>query len=91
MRARFTKTALAELNDILTYIAKDNPVAARAVIEQIEYVVERISEFPAIGRTTEEDGVRIFPIPPFPFLVFYTVRRQEVIIRNVRHAGRDRP
>ncbi|OGG51960.1 hypothetical protein A3C18_02055 [Candidatus Kaiserbacteria bacterium RIFCSPHIGHO2_02_FULL_54_11b] len=91
MKVRYTKVALAELRDIFTYIVRDNPVAARAVIQQIEYVVERVTEFPGIGRTTDEGEVRIFPTPPFPYLVFYTVEREEVIIRNIRHAGRMRP
>ena len=91
MKVRYTKVALAELRDIFTYIVRDNPVAARAVIQQIEYVVERVTEFPGIGRTPDEGEVRIFPPPPFPYLVFYTVEREEVIIRNIRHAGRMRP
>ena len=29
MNVRYTDTALAEINDILSYIAKDNPLACR--------------------------------------------------------------
>ena len=31
MKVRYTDTALAEINDILSYIAEDNPLAAEEV------------------------------------------------------------
>jgi len=91
MRVRLTKVAIAELNEIYVYITNDNPSAARAVVRQVEYVIDRIRDFPEMARSTNDEGVRIFPVMPFPYLVFYTVGRGEVIIRNVRHAGRIRP
>lgn len=91
MKVRITETAFAELVEIRAYIVKDNPTAARAVITRIEEVIERIGEFPEIAAPVDTSGIRIFPATPFPYLLFYTVERREVIIRNVRHAGRIRP
>ena len=91
MRVRFTATAFAELIEIRDYIAKDNPTAAKAVIFRVEEVVGRIGRFPYIARAIDQSGVRVFPVGPFPYLVFYTVQGDEVIIRNVRHARRRRP
>ena len=90
MRVRFTKTALSELIDIYTYVEQHNPAAARAVTERIEHIVDRIGEFPDMARAVDDSGVRVFPTPPFPFLIFYTASRGEVIIRNIRYAGRRR-
>ena len=91
MRVRFTATALAELTDLRDYVAKDNPAAAKAVVLRIEQVIERIAQFPHIAREIDESGVRVFPVGPFPYLVFYTVDGDGVIIRNVRHGKRKRP
>ncbi|HCM43881.1 MAG: Plasmid stabilization system [Candidatus Kaiserbacteria bacterium GW2011_GWC2_49_12] len=91
MKVRITKVALAELRDIHAYIAKNNPAAANAVIEQVERVVGVISTFPGIARPINKRGLYMFPALPFPYLIFYTVGKREVIIRNVRHAGRMRP
>lgn len=91
MRVRFTATAFAELNDIRDYIAKDNPTAAKAVVLRVEQVIARIAQYPQIAREIDPSGVRVFPVGPFPYLIFYTVGEEEVIIRNVRHGRRRRP
>ena len=45
-----------------------------------------------VGRRvfTGHEWIRVFPTPPFPFVIFYTVGYEEIIIRNVRYAGRKR-
>lgn len=91
MKVRFTATAFAEINEIHDYIAKDNPTAAKAVILRVEQVIARIARFPNIARVIDPSGVRVFPVAPFPYLLFYTVEAHEVIIRNVRHGRRRRP
>ena len=90
MRLRITETAFAELAEIGAYIAVDNPSAARVVVTRIRQVIGRIVEFPHMARPVDRSNVRIFPVRPFPFLVFYTVERGEVIIRNIRHAARSK-
>jgi toxin ParE1/3/4 len=90
MKVRFTATAFAELHGIRTYIAKDNPTAAKAVVLRVEQVIAHIAQFPLMARAIDESGVRVFPVGPFPYLVFYTVDDDEVIIRNVRHGRRGR-
>ena len=91
MKVRITETAFAELESIHAYIAKDNLTAARAVVARIEHVIAAIDEFPGIARPVDATGIRVFPTPPFPFLVFYTAERGEIITRNIRYAGRRRP
>jgi plasmid stabilization system protein ParE len=66
-------------------------MAAKAVIWRIEQVIARISRFPDIARGVDPTGLRVFPVVPFPYLVFYTVGPDELIIRNVRHGKRRRP
>jgi len=90
MRVRWTETAFAELGEIHSYIAKENPPAARAVVLRIEQVTTRLARFPRMGSATDAPGVRVFPTLPFPYLVFYTIEAEEVVIRNIRHASRQR-
>lgn len=91
MNGRVTSTAFREIVEIQSYIAGDNQTSARLVRARIEEVIERIFEFPFIAPTVNDAEVRVFPVRPFPYLIFYTVGPREVIIRNVRHAGRIRP
>jgi len=90
VRVRYTKRALAHLDEIFAYIARDNPAAARSVVERIQSVVLVLAEQPYIGRTTVSEGVRVLPITPYPYLLFYSVNpaSQEVRILRVRHAAR---
>jgi addiction module RelE/StbE family toxin len=90
MKVRFTATAFAELNDIHDHIAKDNPAAANAVIWRIEQVVGRLADFPNMAREIDPSGVRVFPVGPFPYLIFYEVQDGVLIVRNVRHGHRAR-
>ena len=91
MRVRWTEVAFTELNEIRSYIARDNPAAAKAVVLRIEQVVARLAQFPHMAGTTGASGNRVFPALPFPYLVFYTVEGEELIIRNIRHGRRRRP
>jgi len=90
MTVRYTRTALREIEEILSYLASHNPAAAAAVDARIEQVITWIEQFPRIGHAIEND-VRLLPLGRYPFLIFYAVDRDDVIIRNVRHHARLRP
>ena len=90
MRVRYTATAFSELKEIQAHIAIDNALAARAVVLRIEKIVERIGEFPGIAAPVDASSIRAFPVPPFPYLIFYELSEDAIIIRNIRHASRDR-
>lgn len=90
MSARYTRTALEEIDEILTYLASRNPSAASAIAARIEQVVAWIAEFPRIGYSIDHD-VRMLPLGRYPFLVFYSIDQDDVVIRNVRHHARSRP
>ena len=91
MKVRFTATALAELDRIAEYIARDNPAAAATVVSRVEQLTGRLAEFPQMAYATDEDGVRVVPVGRFPYLIFYSVKDHEVIVLHVRHAARLRP
>jgi toxin ParE1/3/4 len=91
MRVRYTEAALAELDDIFSYIAQHNRVAAAQVVARIEESAARLARFPQMGMPKYKPGVRMIPLPRYPFLIFYTVESDEVLILSVRHAARKRP
>jgi plasmid stabilization system protein ParE len=91
MKVRFTDTAIGELEDILRYLSERNPNAARAVATRIKDITTLLADYPLSGREADESGVRIASMVRYPFLVFYTVTADEVVILNVRHAARQWP
>ena len=92
MNVRYTETALAEIDEIYSYIAKDNSTAADRVIGYVEHTIGLIGKFPKIGRLKYREIVRMLPVRRYPqYLVFYAIENDEVVILNVCHAARRRP
>lgn len=54
LKIRITQPAMDRLNEILGFIAQDNPDAADKLSEQIEHGLERLAVFPASGRKIPE-------------------------------------
>lgn len=50
MKVSYTETALAEIDDIYSFIKRDNPTAAAAVTTAIERTVVRVAKRPNSGR-----------------------------------------
>jgi toxin ParE1/3/4 len=91
MKIRYTATALTELDDILSYIANDNPLAASEVAAIIRATIARLAEYPRMAIETDVPGVRISPVLPYRYIIFYNIGGEYLIVRNIRHAARDRP
>ena len=58
MRVLYTETALGEIDLIVSYIAKDNPLAAGEVAAAIEWTVEGIVAHPEFAPVIYEGEVR---------------------------------
>ncbi|MGA6966730.1 MAG: type II toxin-antitoxin system RelE/ParE family toxin [Xanthobacteraceae bacterium] len=89
MRVRYERGALADLDEIFAYIARDNPKAAGDLVARIEQAIARIAETPYLGEATRKSGFRRFPVGNY--LIVYEVGQDEVVIHYVRHGARRRP
>lgn len=91
MKVRYTETALAEIDQIFSYIAEHSRSAAIGVRERIERTVEILAEIPEMAQVADEPGVRRMPIRSYPFVIFYAVEGNEVVVLHVRHGARRPP
>lgn len=91
MRLVFARAARRDLDDIVSYIALDDPAAAEQVFRRIESAGRHLLEFPGIGRPGRLSGTREFPIPGLPYMIVYTVGTDMVTIVAVFHGARDLP
>jgi len=82
------KEALADLQGIHDYIARDNPAAARRVIKKIRDGVAILKEHPAIGREGRLEGTRELVIRQYPYIVAYRLANSEVHVLAVVHTSR---
>lgn len=85
---RFEANALSDLEEIRDYLVERSPSGAERVRLHIMETVERLSDFPFLGRSTDEPKVRVLPLTRYPYLVFYSVLDSEVAVLHIRHSAR---
>lgn len=62
----FTERAFLNIAAAEEYIAKDNPAAARKVVETIYNTAEKLESFPDMGKPGRVPGTRELPLAKFP-------------------------
>ena len=92
MKLIFDETALVDLEDIYNWIAMDNPVAARVVVERVFGSAEHLASFPQMGHAGRDEGTFEWVVPRLPYIVVYEIdpERDEVIVTAVVHGAQDR-
>ena len=88
MRLRYTRRALAELDEVLAYIAERSPQGAHHVRARIHAIINLVVQHPDIGRLTSKGCLRRIGASPYPYLIFYCVVGDEIVIHGVRHGAR---
>jgi plasmid stabilization system protein ParE len=88
MKVRFTKPALAELDAFFAYIHQHNLVAAGHVVARVREITSQFGRFPDMGHPKYKPGVRMITVRRYPYLIFYTVEKNEVLILSARHGAR---
>ena len=91
--ARFTLTesARADLREIRAYIAKDNPAAARRVLERLRAQARNLAATPGIGRSRRELRPDLFSFPVGRHVLFYRTQPGGIVLVRVIHGARDLP
>ena len=86
---RYTLPALADLEAILAYIESQSPQSAHRVRRRIDVLTKLLVERPWLGTRTEDPTIRRLTTSPYPYLVFYEVTDEEIIVHAVRRGARD--
>lgn len=88
LRVVWTPEAEADLEEGVTYIARDNVSAAIATEERVFDCAEGLSDFPNKGRL-RLDGRRELVVAATPFLLIYRIELADVVILRVWHTSRE--
>jgi len=85
----FAPLAVADLDDILAYIARDKPRAAIAFVETLKEKCHALARFPFLGASREGliPGLRMFPVGNY--VIYYRAESDGVRIERVLHGARD--
>jgi plasmid stabilization system protein ParE len=89
VRLRYTPFALADLASILDYVAMRSPQGAGRIHARIQTIINLLLQYPKAGVPTDDVRIRRMTTTPYPYLVFYEVTDEEIIIHAVRHGARD--
>ena len=89
VRVRYTTPALEDLDGILNYVATRSPQGAQKVKARLRLLIGLLPAHPLMGARTDDPAIRRLIIAPFPYLLFYEVLDDEIIIHAIRHAARD--
>ena len=90
-KVRWLRLALADLEELMAFIAADRPQAATAMAAKIWRAVQRLHDQPAMGRPGRVPGTRELVVAGTPFIVPYRCKGNEIQILRVLHGARKWP
>jgi toxin ParE1/3/4 len=91
MQIIWLKTALKNLDELAEYIALENLLAAKQVVDAIETQVNLLTTQPALGRPGRVLGTRELVISNTHYLVPYRIKNNTVEVLRVFHTSRRPP
>lgn len=93
MQVRWLNKALQNLDDEAGYIAQEDPLAAKLVVQRIVDAVNLLPGNPALGHTGRIHGTRELVVPDTCYIVPYRVRPdlQRIEILRIFHTSRKPP
>lgn len=90
-KIRWLHLALSDLDELIGFIAKDNPKAANKVAERIWETTRMLSDHPAMGKPGRVPGTREMVVPGTSYIVPYRVVANDVQILRVLRGSRRWP
>lgn len=88
MNVVYAPRALRDLDAIAAYLSERNPDAVARVLGAIKSSVDTLNFFPQIGRILNNAGHRRVPVLRYPYVVFYRIANEELLILHIRHTSR---
>lgn len=89
MKLEWTRAALADLRQILDFVAQDNPQAARTLAARVRQTAEHLTQHPFIGRRGDLEGSRELMLHR-NYLLTYRVSSEAVEILQIWRVAQKR-
>ncbi|KIL39818.1 translation repressor RelE [Gordoniibacillus kamchatkensis] len=93
-KVKYTPAAVDDIDEIFSYISQDNVSAAENLLEKLDSQMASLADFPHIGSVLSDEDYTLVQrgyrfIVVHPYLVFYRVIENDVIIHRILHGRRD--
>ncbi|HEX3043703.1 MAG TPA: type II toxin-antitoxin system RelE/ParE family toxin [Bacillota bacterium] len=91
---KYTPIAIDDMDEIFSYISQDNITAAEKMLDKINDRITKLAEFPNLGSVLSDEEYTIIKggyrfIVIHPYLVFYRIIENTVVIHRILHGRRD--
>jgi len=83
--------ARRDLERIHAQIARDSLPRALAVVQAIVTAIQRLAEFPGLGRPGRKEKTRELVVTRQPYIVVYREQGDRVIILRILHQSQEGP
>jgi addiction module RelE/StbE family toxin len=84
----WTEPARQDLREIFTYIAEENPNAARRLLAEIKERAVLLQDNPQLGRAGRVDGTRELVVADTQYILPYRAKDNQIQILAVFHCAR---
>lgn len=89
MNLRYTTPAARDLDRILTYLAERSPQGERRVRASMQATLGLLLEHPYAGQRTNRKDTRRVVVSRYPYLIFYRVTGDAIVVQAIRHGARE--
>ena len=92
MELVFDDQAVADIENIFSWIAQDSPATAKVVTDRLFESIELLISFPLLGHVAHDPDTLEWVVPRLPYVVVYEVdrARELIIVTGVFHGAQDR-
>ena len=89
MKIRYATRARNDIEEVYSYLAKENPAAAKRVKAAILATVQLAASRPYIGiKNARATELRSRLVSQYPYRIHYLIDGQEMLILHIRHGAR---
>jgi len=89
MKLRFTRRSQADVKAIFEYLGERSPRGADSVKRALKKTFDLIGNYPHVGRRSGEQDTRVLPVGHYPYLIYWSIEADEIVIVHIRHAARE--
>ncbi|OMF18851.1 addiction module toxin RelE [Paenibacillus sp. FSL H8-0548] len=93
-RISYSPAAVDDMDEIFSYITKENAFAAESMLRKLDESISKLVDFPNMGSVLSDDDYSLLQrgyrfIVVSPYLVFYRIVDDSIIIYRILHGRRD--
>jgi toxin ParE1/3/4 len=91
MKIKWLKRAFQNLESIANYLQQNNPEIAIQIVLKIQTGIEKLADFPLMGRKGRVASTRELVIINTPYVVIYRIKNDNVEILRILHSAQKFP